>query len=70
MNCKCPSSHVSAAIDVLLADASLLDQSDRESWARKHLINSGGEAERLVAIISQIPNSSLQFSKPGLEQAI
>jgi len=66
----CPSSHVAAAIDVLLADASVLDASERESWARKHLINSGREAERLVAIISQIPSSSLQFPKSGFELAI
>lgn len=66
----CPSSHVAAAIDVLLADASLLDASERESWVRKHLINSGREAERLVAIISQISSGSLQFPKSGLEQVI
>jgi len=67
---SCPSSHIAAAIDVLLADPSLLEASERISWARKHLINSGREAERLVAIISQIPTSSLQFSKSGLEQSI
>jgi len=66
----CPSSHVAAAIDVLVVDASLLDASERESWARKHLINSGREAERLVAIISQLPSNSLQFPKSGVDQAI
>lgn len=59
----CPSSHVAAVIDVLLADASLLDASERESWARKHLINSGREAERLVAIISQNILQQSAFSK-------
>ena len=66
----CPSSHVAAVIDVLLADASLLDASERESWARKHLINAGREAERLVAIISQIPSSSLHFPRSDFEQVI
>lgn len=67
---SCPSSHVATAIDVLLTDTSLLEASERRYWARKHLVNSGREAERLVAIISQIPSSGLQFPKNGLEQAI
>jgi hypothetical protein len=66
----CPSSHLAVATELLLADPGLLEASGRISWARRHLVNSGTKAERLVAIISQTQSGSLPFSESGLEQAI
>jgi hypothetical protein len=54
----CPASHIAAAIEVLLAEPTLLEASERISWARKHLINAGSDAERLVAIIKTAQASS------------
>ena len=55
----CPESHVAVATEVLLAEPTLFEVTERMSWARKHLPNAGREAERLVAIIATVPSNCL-----------
>ncbi|MFA9217240.1 MAG: hypothetical protein ACEQSK_09055 [Sphingomonadaceae bacterium] len=51
----CPGSHLTAAVELLLAEPTLLDPWLRLAWARQHLITAGIHAEHLLEIIATVP---------------
>lgn len=53
-----PASHLTAAVELLLAEPTLPDPPKLLSWVRKHLINAGIYAERLLEIIAALPSDN------------
>lgn len=56
---SCPFNHITVAVELLLAEPTMLDASERLFWVRKHLINSGNNAEHLLKIISTLSPNNL-----------
>ena len=55
---SCPANHLTAAIELLLNEPTLLDASTRIWWARGHLSKSGVHSRQLFEIITNLPSEA------------